>query len=47
MVTSLRSLSFPTHVKTKSEFFAASSGESEILPLYSINHFSALDYVLI
>jgi len=31
-VTSFRSLSFPTHVNTKSESFAASSGVSAIFP---------------
>ena len=46
-VTSFKSSSFPTHVNTKSESLAASSGVSAILPLYCFIHFSALDLVLL
>ena len=34
-------------VNTKSDSLAASSGVSAILPLYSLIHFSALDFVLL
>ena len=40
-------ISFPTHVKTYSASFAASAGVSAILPLYSLIHFSAFDFVLL
>ena len=46
-VTSLKSLSFPTQVKIYSASFAASAGVSAILPLYSLIHFSAFDFVLL
>ena len=47
IVTSCKSLSFPTQVNTKSEFFAACSGVSAISPLYCLIHFSAFDFVLL
>jgi len=47
VATSFKSLSLPTQVKTKSDSLAASSGVSAILPLYSLVHFSALDFVLL
>ena len=46
-VTSLKSLSLPTQVKTYSASFAASAGVSAILPLNSLIHFSAFDFVLL
>ena len=44
-VTSFRSLSFPTHVKTKSAPSAAFAGVSAFEPLYSVNHLFALALV--
>ena len=44
-VTSFRSLSFPTHVNTKSDPSAAFAAVSAFEPLYSVNHLSALAVV--
>ena len=44
-VTSFKSLSFPTHVKTKSAPSEAFAGVSAFTPLYSVSHLSAFAVV--